>query len=89
MSKLELNVNAVETMYEDFFEELYRKHIEPTRDDLAKLYRIDGVDQMEEAKKILHDSYVRLEYAWTLMGSLQEIDRMINKKEEETETREI
>lgn len=87
MSKLELNVNVVKAMYGDFFEELYEKYVEPTKNDLAKLYRIDGVDQMKEAKQILHDSYVRLEYAWTLIGSLLEIDQMVNKKE--TEVREI
>lgn len=83
MSKFNTNVNAIEIMYGDFHDELWNQYIDKAKDLLAETWKIDKPYQMDELKKKLHDAHVLIESAYTLVDSLDVIDKMVNKKEDE------
>lgn len=89
MSELKTDVNAIEIMYGDFHDQLWEQYIEKAKDILSETWKIDKPYQMEKLKEKLHEAYVLTESAYTLVSNLNVIDKMVNKKEETEEYREI
>lgn len=83
MSKVKMDVNAIEIMYSDFHDQLWEQYIDKAKDILSGTWKIDQPEQMEELKWKLHDAHVLIESAYTLVSNLNVIDRMVNKKEDE------
>lgn len=83
MSKFKTDVNAIEIMYDDFHVALWEQYITKAKDILERTWKIDRPEQMEELKGKLHEAYVIIESAYTLVSNLSIIDQMVNKKEDE------
>ena len=83
MSKTTLNVNAVEIMWDDFYNELYDQLIEPAKTKLAETYKYRHVADKETLQGLLIKASRQTEAALKLVSSLITIDEMVNKKDGE------
>ncbi|MBP5594158.1 MAG: hypothetical protein J6Y02_02160 [Pseudobutyrivibrio sp.] len=89
MSKTEIEVNAVEVLYEDFYKALRNELIRPAKDKITIAFDCWKYENIVQLKDALHDAYCILERAYELARDLDGIDQMVNKKEETEEYREI